>query len=178
MVPRPVTTPATLYDARMGGTRWLDADQQQAWRTILRHHVLTLDRLDADLQAGHQIDLADYEILVRLSEAAEGRVRMSELARLSLVSRSRLTHRVDRLEAGGWVVRRPCPTDRRGMNAELTIEGRQLLERAAPTHVDGVRRYVIDPLQPSTLRALADDLTPALDELESGRPAPSCHEAN
>ncbi|HEY5153706.1 MAG TPA: MarR family transcriptional regulator, partial [Acidimicrobiales bacterium] len=108
----------------MGGTRWLDADQQQAWRTILRHHVLTLDRLDADLQAGHQIDLADYEILVRLSEAAEGRVRMSELARLSLVSRSRLTHRVDRLEAGGWVVRRPCPTDRRGMNAELTIEGR------------------------------------------------------
>ena len=101
-------------------------------------------------------------------------MRMSELARQALVSPSRLTHRVDRLEAAGVVIRRPCPTDRRGMNAVLTAKGRRLLERAAPTHVEGVRRYVIDPLRASTQRGLVEDLGPVLDELENGERSPSC----
>src|SRR3954464_10715688 len=99
----------------MAETVWLDEDEQRTWRTLLRHQVHVLDRLDSELVAEHGLSLADYEILAQLSEAPERRLRMSELADVALVSRSRLTHRVDRLVEGGFVVRQPCPTDRRGM---------------------------------------------------------------
>ena len=162
----------------MADTNWLDDDEQRAWRTLLRHQVYVLDRLDSELAASHDIGLADYEILVQLSEAPKRRLRMAELADVALVSRSRLTHRVDRLVDRGFVVRQPCPTDRRGTYAVLTAKGQRLLERAAPTHVEGVRRYVIDPLRRTTQQALVTDLAPGLadlerDELASGGPEAS-----
>ena len=160
----------------MTDTLWLDATEQQAWRTVLRHSVLLLDRLDDELRSEHGIGLADYEILVQLSEADAHRLRMSELADQALVSRSRLTHRVDRLAAEGLVTREPCPTDRRGMYAVLSSKGEALLDRAAPTHVAGVRRYLIDPLDPSTQRALVSQLAPPLAELEEAGVVTGCDE--
>jgi DNA-binding MarR family transcriptional regulator len=157
-------------------TRWLDDDEQMAWRTLLRHSVLLLDRLDAELRAEHDIGLADYEILVQLSEAPDRRVRMSELADRALVSRSRLTHRIDRLASDGLVTRAPCPTDRRGLYAVLSDEGAALLEQAAPTHVAGVRRYLIDALDPATLLAITDELAAPLAELEEGGVVTGCDE--
>src|SRR3982751_1872504 len=130
----------------MAETRWLDDDEQRTWRTLLRHQVHVLDRLASELGGEHGLGLADYEILAQLSDASDRRLRMSELAEVALVSRSRLTHRVDRLVQDGFVVRQPCPTDRRGMYAVLTPKGAKLLERASRTHVASVRRYVIDPL--------------------------------
>ena len=155
---------------------WLDDDEQRAWRTLLRHSVLLLDRLDAELRAAHDIGLADYEILVQLSEAPGRALRMSELADLALVSRSRLTHRVDRLADAGLVTRQPCPTDRRGINAVLSDAGARLLESAAPTHVAGVRHYLIDALDPATQRALVDELAPPLAELEEAGVVTGCDE--
>jgi DNA-binding MarR family transcriptional regulator len=155
---------------------WLDAAEQRAWRTVLRHSVLLLDRLDAELRATHDIGLADYEILVQLAEAPDRALRMSELADLALVSRSRLTHRVDRLADAGLVERRPCPTDRRGINAVLSDAGARLLEQAAPTHVAGVRRYLIDPLDAATQRALVDELASPLAELEEAGVVTGCDE--
>ncbi len=143
---------------------------------MLRHSVLMLDRLDADLRAAHGIGLADYEILVQLSEAPAHSLRMSELADRTLVSRSRLTHRVDRLTDAGLVSRAPCPTDRRGLFAVLSDDGLRLLEQAAPTHVAGVRRYVIDPLDPSTRRALTAELADPLAELEAAGVVTGCDE--
>lgn len=162
----------------MADTNWLDDDEQRAWRTLLRHQVYVLDRLDSELAATHDIGLADYEILVQLSEAPKRRLRMAELADVALVSRSRLTHRVDRLVDRGFVVRQPCPTDRRGTYAVLTAKGQRLLERAAPTHVDGVRRYVIDPLRRTTQQALVNDLAPVLADLERDELASGCPEAS
>jgi DNA-binding MarR family transcriptional regulator len=161
----------------MPETRWLDESEQRTWRTLLRHQVYVLDRLDSEMAAAFGISLADYEILVHLSEAPDRRLRMAELADGALVSRSRLTHRVDALVDAGLVERQPCPTDRRGTYAVLTRKGRNLLERAAPTHVDSVRRYVIDPLRRSTQKALVDELGPALAELERGRLTNGCPEA-
>jgi DNA-binding MarR family transcriptional regulator len=157
-------------------TQWLDADEQRAWRTMLRFSVLMLDRLDTELRTAHGIGLADYEILVQLSEAPGRARRMSDLANLALVSRSRLTHRVDRLAHAGLVTREPCPTDRRGMFAVLSDEGMHLLEEAAPTHVAGVRRYAIDPLEASTRQAMADQLGPTLAELDKGGIVTGCDE--
>jgi DNA-binding MarR family transcriptional regulator len=128
------------------GPRWLDDDEQRAWRAFLEAATLLLDRLDADLRADAGMSHADFEILVRLSEADGGRLRMSDLAGRALFSRSRLSHAVARLEDLGWVHREPCPTDRRGTLAVLTPAGTAAVRRAAAGHVGSVRRYVFDHL--------------------------------
>ena len=114
---------------------------------------MLFDALDRQLQRDAQIPHAYYEILVRLSEAPDRSLRMSELADLTLSSRSRLSHAVARLEERGWIVRESCPTDRRGQLAHLTDAGYAVLADAAPGHVRSVREFVVDALSPEQLRA-------------------------
>lgn len=133
-----------------------------AWQAFLRASILLMDRLDAELD-GHALSLADYEILVNLSAESAGELRMTELAARTLVSRSGLTRRLDRLVESGLVERRNCPTDRRGVYAVLTDLGRRRLEDAAPTHVEGVRRHFISQLQGQDLKALAASLNAVVD---------------
>jgi DNA-binding MarR family transcriptional regulator len=123
---------------------WLDADEQDAWRSYLEATTRVSDRLNEDLKRAFGLTLEDYEILVFLSEAPDRRLRMADLAGALLASRSRLTYRVDRLETAGLVARRPCPTDGRAIWAELTELGHQRLVEAAPHHVCGVRAALID----------------------------------
>jgi DNA-binding MarR family transcriptional regulator len=138
--------------------RWLDAAEQRAWRRVIRGTTRLLDDLDRDLRTEQDLTLADYEILVHLSEADHGRLRMNELAEQALVSRPRLTHRVNRLEARGLAAREACDTDRRGTYAVLTPAGREAIVRAAPTHVASVRRLVVDVLSTRQLEHLGDYL--------------------
>jgi Transcriptional regulators len=138
----------------MEPVRWLTPEEQQAWRAFIRGAALLLDQLDSELVEAHGLTLADYEILAWLSEAPRGGLRMSELADRALVSRSRLTYRFDRLVAEGLVERRPCASDRRGSLAVLTATGRRRLERAAPTHVDGVVAYLVDRCSSRDLAAI------------------------
>lgn len=135
-------------------TTWLTADQQRHWRAWISAAQLLLDQLDRDLQSGHGLTLADYEILVRLSDVPERRMRMSELADMTLSSRSRLSHQVDRMERAGLIERHPCPDDRRGSFAVLTDQGWQTLVDAAPDHVASVRANLVDVLSPAEFRAL------------------------
>jgi DNA-binding MarR family transcriptional regulator len=128
------------------GTRWLTDTEQQAWRAFLDVDRLLFDSLDRELQSDAGMSHADYEILVRLSEAPGRQVRMSELAQQTLFSRSRLSHAVARLEHLGWVRRTSCPTDKRGMLAHLTDAGYAELEAAAPGHAAAVCRYIFDAL--------------------------------
>jgi DNA-binding MarR family transcriptional regulator len=138
------------------GTRWLSDDEQRAWRAYLESSKVLLDALDRQLQRENDIPHAYYEILVRLSEADDRAMRMSELAELTLSSRSRLSHAVARLEERGWVAREDCATDRRGQIARLTDRGFEVLAAAAPGHVETVRGYVIDVLTPEQLGQLAE----------------------
>jgi len=133
--------------------RWLDAEQQRVWRAYLLGSARLAERLDADLRA-FGLDLGEYEILVTLSEAPERRVRMSELADAVHQSRSRLTHTVSRMENAGLVDRASCPTDRRGVWAHLTDEGFGLLEVAAPSHVETVRRHFVEAMTDEDYAAL------------------------
>ncbi len=133
--------------------RWLDAEQQRIWRSYLLGSARLAQRLDADLRK-FGLDLAEYEILVALSEAPERRVRMSELADAVHQSRSRLTHTVSRMENAGLVDRASCPTDRRGVWAHLTDEGFRLLEVAAPTHVESVRRNFVEAMSEADYAAV------------------------
>ncbi|MGA8209936.1 MAG: MarR family winged helix-turn-helix transcriptional regulator [Nocardioidaceae bacterium] len=123
---------------------WLDEREQQAWRAYLVGTTLLMDRLDRDLRDQHGLSLTEYEILVRLSEAPGGRMRMAMLADSVSHSRSRVTHTVSRMEASGLVSRDPCLADGRGVEAVLTDAGRASLTAAAPTHVAGVRRLLVD----------------------------------
>ncbi|MBM7076062.1 MULTISPECIES: MarR family winged helix-turn-helix transcriptional regulator [Micromonospora] len=135
-------------------TRWLDPDEQQTWRAFLTATRALTDTLDRELQHDAGMPHAYYEILVRLSEVPDRRLRMSELADLTGSSRSRLSHAVARLETAGWVRREDCPTDRRGQVAVLTDAGFAALAAAAPGHVEGVRRHLFDALSPAQVDQL------------------------
>jgi DNA-binding MarR family transcriptional regulator len=139
-----------------GEPRWLDADEQKAWRAWLYSTLLLQDRLDRELTRETGISHAYYEILVQLSEAPGRTLRMSQLADRSLSSRSRLSHAVSRLEERGWVRRQVCEEDGRGALAVLTDEGFAALEAAAPVHVEGVRSHLFDQLSDAQVAALRD----------------------
>jgi DNA-binding MarR family transcriptional regulator len=136
--------------------RWLDAEEQKAWRAWLYSSLLLQDRLDRELTHGTGISHAYYEILVQLSETPGRALRMSDLAERCLSSRSRLSHAVSRLEERGWVRRQVCPEDGRGQLAVLTDEGFAALEAAAPVHVEGVRTHLFDQLTPEQVAAMRD----------------------
>jgi DNA-binding MarR family transcriptional regulator len=148
-------------------TRWLDDEEQRTWRAFVAATRLVFDSLDRELQRDAGMPHAYYEILVRLSEAPERRLRMSELADATSSSRSRLSHAVARLEEAGWVRREECETDRRGQLATLTEAGFEALRSAAPGHVRGVRAHLLDRLSPAQLRALREISETVLD---GGRP--------
>jgi DNA-binding MarR family transcriptional regulator len=144
--------------------RWLTRDEMAAWLPLVRFVHLLPQALDRQLREEAGISHVYYQILAMLSAAPDGRMRMSELARLTSTSTSRLSHAVAALEERGWVLRSSCPTDRRGQLAELTAAGRQELERTAPGHVAEVRRRVFDVLsnaEVAQLRALAEKLSAA-----------------
>ncbi len=125
-------------------TPWLSADEQHSWRAFVLGNTLLVNRLDEELRRAHGISLPEYEILVRLSETPDRVMRMAQLADAVCHSRSRVTHTIGRLEKSGIVRRETCLEDGRGVQARLTTEGMALLERAAHTHVLGVRTHLVD----------------------------------
>ena len=126
--------------------KWLDRDEQGVWRRLLSVNAHLQERLDQELRETHGLNLSEYEVLVQLSEAGPEGLRMSDLADRLLLSRSGLTRRIDGMVRSGLVERGACPADRRGAMARLTALGATRLAEAAPTHVAGVRRYLIDPV--------------------------------
>lgn len=148
-------------------TRWLTPDEQRSWRAWIAASTLLNDRLSRDLQAKHGLTLADYEILVWLSEHPERRLRMSELAERTLASRSRLSHQVDRMERAGLVERQQCSDDRRGSFAVLTDDGWTAITRAAPDHVSSVREHLVDVLTPTQFDALGRACTKVAEALDA-----------
>jgi DNA-binding MarR family transcriptional regulator len=142
------------YTFSVAQTRWLTDHEQRTWRAFLEATRRLDEQLDRELQHQAGLPLAYYTILAMLSEAPDRTLRMSDLARRTWSSRSRLSHAVDRLEEKGWVVRQSCPSDKRGSFARLTDAGFGVLETAAPGHVEGVRRHMFDQLTPSQVDAL------------------------
>ena len=134
------------------------------WRRLLSAQARLQERLDEELRQAHQLTLAEYECLVHLSEGSPEGIRMSDLADQLLLSRSGLTRRIDSMVRSGLVERRSCPADGRGQYATLTELGKARMAEAAPTHVAGVRRYLIDTLD-GHLAGLADGLKRIESEL-------------
>ena len=152
--------------------RWLTASQQRSWRAFLLGTTLLMERLDRDLREKHGLSLPEYEILVRLSESPDRELRMAELADSVKNSRSRITHTVKRLEDAGFVVRRACESDGRGVIAALTEPGFARLATAAPDHVDTVRQALIDVVDDEELAVIGKTFGRVAERLETGGPAP------
>jgi DNA-binding MarR family transcriptional regulator len=150
---------------------WLDQQQQRTWRAFLVGTTLLMDRLDRDLREQHRLSLPEYEILVRLSEAEGNRLRMAMLADSVSHSRSRVTHTVSRMEGVGLVARDACLSDGRGVEAVLTEQGRAALANAAPTHVAGVRRFLVDLVDDDDFEAVGRVFDAVTDHLIEANPA-------
>lgn len=137
-------------------TRWLSESEQDSWRAWLAMVRLLPVALDRDLREQFELTLPDYEVMVALSESPQRRIRMADLAEATFGSRSRTTHQIARMERAGWVTRQRCEEDARGQWAILTEEGWQLLVRAAPAHVESVRRHLLDVLGTDDFAALGN----------------------
>lgn len=132
----------------------LTEGEQRAWRAYLEGSKLLMHRLDQQLQRDSGITLTDFELLLALSDAPGGTLRMSELADAILATRSGVTRAVARLVTAGLVERVQCEGDGRGTNAQLTDKGRLTLANSAPGHVSAVRNAVFDPLDPAELESM------------------------
>ncbi|WP_206784006.1 MarR family winged helix-turn-helix transcriptional regulator [Amycolatopsis sp. MtRt-6] len=135
--------------------RWLNDAEMAAWRSYIVATLLLRQRLHRELTECHEVSLTDYEVLVCLQAQPGRRMRMSELAFMMGSTKSRLSHQVAKLEDAGLVRRVRDPEDKRGVITELTDEGLALLEKAAPTHVEGVREHLIDLLTPQEQATIA-----------------------
>lgn len=135
-------------------THWLDDREQVAWRSFVRMQAVVDKALRSQLQADSDLSLADYEILVCLSEAESGELRSFQIADQVQWEASRLSHQLRRMDGRGLLERRSCPEDRRGLTVAITEAGRAAIDAMAPRHVAEVRRVFIDRLSPDQLDAL------------------------
>ena len=164
---RPTTGGPPTTEARptTGGPRWLDVDERAAWLSLAQVLMLLPSALDRQLREDAGIPHAYYQILATLSDRPDRAMRMTELARLTGTTTTRLSHAVANLEQRGWVRRHACPTDKRGQIAHLTDAGYATLETAAPGHVAEVRRLIFDHLTPddvARIRTITDKILPTL----------------
>ena len=146
-------SPSATHPIESEATRWLDEIEMSAWLAYIETHGDLLTALENDL-AATSLTLGDYQVFVYLTRADDQSMRMCDLAAQLQLSPSGLTRRLDGLVNAGWVARRHSDADRRVMLAVLTDAGRAQLERAAPVHVESVRRRMIDHLDTADLEAM------------------------
>ena len=127
-------------------------------------------QLDRELREEHEISFTEYEVLVRLSETDDRRMRMALLAESMSHSRSRVTHTIARMEDADLVRRQPCESDGRGVEAVLTDDGHRKLVEAAPTHVRGVRKHLVDVASREDFAALGRIFNEVSDRLLKDKP--------
>lgn len=136
-------------------TLWLSTIEMRAWRNFIESVGTMTSAMESDL-APFGLTLGDYEVLVRLSEAEEQKLRMCDLAAVLQLSPSGLTRRLDGLVRSALVERVASPTDRRVMFAALTAKGLTKLEEAAPDHVASVRNRFLKGLTRDQVQALGE----------------------
>lgn len=155
----------------MTSPRWLHDDEQRAWRGLAGVMLRLPTALDAQLTRDSSVTHFSYFVLAMLSEAADRTLAMSELARLSNSSQSRLSHAVSRLERSGWVRRHPHPANGRVTLATLTCAGLDTVREAAPGHAAEVVRLVMQDLDAEQVRVLGEACEKVLARLDGECPA-------
>jgi DNA-binding MarR family transcriptional regulator len=146
--------------------RWLTAEEERVWRRWLTLNARLSATLQRELQDDAGLSMPDYEVLVHLTDSPENRIRVTDLARLLQWERSRVSHHVTRMERRRLVQRVECAEDGRGAFIVITPQGRAAIERAAPGHVNTVRRLVFDALSPEEVDAFATIIEKTLAQVD------------
>ena len=154
--------------------RWLTVEEERVWRRWLTLNARLSATLQRELQDDAGLSMPDFEVLVHLTDSPEGRVRVTDLARLMQWERSRVSHHVTRMERRRLVQRVECAEDGRGAFVVITPPGRAAIEQAAPGHVNMVRRLIFDALSPEEVDAFATIIEKMLAQLDNqyARPSP------
>ena len=147
--------------------RWLTATEQRVWRRWLTLNARLSATLHKELHDDAGLSMPDYEVLVHLTDSPQGRIRVTDLARLLQWERSRVSHHTTRMERRRLVQRVECAEDGRGAFIVITPQGRAAIEQAAPGHVTAVRRLIFDALTPNDIDALATITDKALTQLDN-----------
>lgn len=132
---------------------WLTEEQQKIWRGYLTMASGVQIAMHRQLQRDWGLSLADYDVLVALSE--RGPQRINDLGAVLGWEQSRVSHQLRRMRERALVERHGTGDDRRGATVELTDSGRAALRAAAPGHAELVRSVVFDGLTAAQLRGLA-----------------------
>lgn len=147
-------------------TPWLTEAEQRAWRSWLAVNAQLPAVLHRQLQRDSALSLQDFEVLVHLSETADRRARVSDLAQTLQWERSRLSHHIKRMETRGLVIREECADDGRGAYVVLTEDGRAAIERAAPGHAQTVKDLVFSSLTKRELEGFTNATEKVLAHLD------------
>lgn len=156
----------TWQAAPMDQPRWLDDDEQHAWRRLAAVILKLPAELEAQLQRDAGMSHFEYWVIALVSEAPDRTLQLSQLAAQANASLSRVSHVAARLERRGWVIRRRHPEDARATQAVLTDAGWQQVVAAAPGHADAVRRLVFDGLAPDEVRRLGRICDVILEQID------------
>ncbi|MCK9928093.1 MarR family transcriptional regulator [Frankia sp. Mgl5] len=163
--PPPEVPPPAAPAGAGAAVSWLTRREQRVWRRYLLMTSQLTVWMNRQLAAEAGISLADYDVLVRLTDTPEGRLRVTKLARELSWEQSRLSHHVARMQRRGLVAREECADDGRGALVVLTERGRAMIEQAAPAHVAFVREHVFDMLTEAQVDALDAIATSVLARL-------------
>src|SRR3954468_15704969 len=151
-----------LVESQLPGRRGLEA-----WRSLLQAHATLMRRLDRDLERETGLALADFDVLAQLA-AADGELRMTELADRALISRSGMTRRVTRLVDEGLVLRADADADGRGVVVALTEDGVARLAETAPVHARGIAELFVAQLDDQELAILESALSKVIIDCSFG----------
>ena len=140
----------------------LNPEETDAWQALIATTIWLPAALDLQLQRDQGISHFEYGVMSVLVHQPDRTMRIKELARATNGALSRLSRVLDRLEARGWVERRPHPEDGRVTLAVLTAAGRRKVAESTPGHIATVRSLVFDQLSPQQARDLAAMLNPVV----------------
>lgn len=158
------------------------SDAIDALRAIGRVRWAVMDVVSKQVEEQENIPFDWCEVLIEVVEAPDERIKMTDLARLTLRSKSGATRLVDRLEEYGLVRRETSPEDRRAVYVTLTDSGRALFERVKAPIADILIDRFAAHVSPKEARFItmalarvlkANELEPVVAPLRPEEPSPA-----
>ncbi|WP_026403178.1 MarR family winged helix-turn-helix transcriptional regulator [Actinomadura rifamycini] len=158
-----------MTDPDPGPVQPLDPQELGTYFALMEAVSLLQHQVQRQLRAEGDLSYVQFQLLARLA-AADGGLSMTDLADGVVYSRSGLTYQAGLLEKAGLVARGPSPDDERATLVTITADGRALVDRVMPGHIEGVRGLLFDPLTRDDLHRLGDIMTRVRDHMRARPP--------
>lgn len=169
-------TPPTPERTALEDGLWLSDREQLAWRAMIAMWTRLNAQLAREMAAESDLSMADFSVLVALTDTCAGKTRAFSLADALQWEKSRLSHQLARMEKRGLIERTECAEDGRGQLVGVTAAGRAAIEAAAPAHVAAVRRLFLDALTGEQVDTLAEIARAALARIDGTTVIPGLKE--